>query len=573
MMKLLKRFGAIFMSIAMIMSLCAVTASATPATTVTSLPAKGSITIEDGQGNPLSNFDAYKIVSWAASTDANGKVIYSKMEVTTDKNLKKAVTDALGLASDATDASILLKIKNCTTASQAAAFAISLNDNIISANKTTNKISPTISTVNGQFNNLDIGYYLIVPKGGISSSGSVKDHPILVSLPGSDASASVVVHTKASTPSITKKIVIDKNPTVNTDSFVNATNPDDLYDTSTAAVGDTVNFRSLSTIPTYAPNDTNNSIIYKVTDSMCNGLYLDSSSIKVYVLDMDGKTVKKILTEGLSGTGTGTYTLTHDSTPNNHVFTVSLNNSDDIRDWGNSGYEILVTYSAKLQNINSGDVSFGSTGNPNSVELTYYTDSIHNTNWDTVITYTTELVITKQDDAGNPLSGATFKLSKSTDNGKTWLPGVEVPTTSDGSKYSVSFKGLGQGYYKLEESTAPAGYNAIDPIFFHVTAMNDAVKDCNGRITGTLIPNKKIAVSAIGNGPALNYLATWISDNTAVTVDNNGILNSTIKDTSFKLPGSGGMGTTLFTVGGILLIAIAGTFLVIYNKKRKTANR
>jgi hypothetical protein len=424
-------------------------------------------------------------------------------------------------------------------ASQASSFAIALSSAI-------KAITPP-ATATGKFTGLNYGYYLIVQTSGGSDSKYTLSDPFLVSIPDY-----TTVTIKASTANIEKKIVIGTD----SDSEKNATNPKDLYDTSTAAVGDTVHFRSLSTIPTYTTGS--DPTAYKITDTMSTGLVFDAASVQVYVLNLDGS-LNSTLTSATD------YTLTSDA--DGHGFNVAFTgptNLGKIKGWGNSGSKILVTYSAQLNNTAPNVVNFGSTGNPNSVKLTYDTTTTPN---DTVITYTTKLIINKQDTNGNSLIGATFTL---TDSNNT-----VVDTATTDSTGAATFTKLKAGTYTLTETVAPAGYSTMAPTTI-------TIKATNYNATSSFISDNTYQVTESGNDKVqTDYKATWSgTDNNTVGTKllfasdaTTSILSTTITDNSFTLPFSGGMGTTLFTAGGILLIAVAGTLLLVYNKKRKAAKR
>lgn len=525
-MRLLKRFCAIFLSVMLVMSLGIVTAFAAAKT--------GSLTLKDSHGNVMSNstFDAYQIISWNSGNMAvNG-------------TFKGIIKNALGITSS-DDADIMRAIGNLRDKGTAAAkFAADVKAGILSMNP---KAVTTAQSKDGKFSSLPYGYYLIVQTSVGEADGTALSDPILVFIDKAETEVKV----KVSAANIEKKIEVP-DP---------ADSKNKIYvDSNTAAVGDKVNYRSLSTIPVY-PDDATN-ITYKITDTLSDGLVFDSDTpINVDVVDVakDGSiTVVKNLKEATD------YTISYKD--NGQTFVISMNgaNSDsNLIAWGKEGYRIRVTYSAILgKGAALANVNFGSTGNPNSVKLEYTANlsNIRETDYDTVITYTNKLVIVKTDTLGNRLKGAVFELYRN---------GVKVDTQTTGDDGIAVFDKIQQGHYVLTEVKAPAGYNKMNDIVFDVEAYN----------SGSLrIPNTKFEIVKHGNAEvAASYKAIWVVKGectNAIIVDNcNGTLTTTIKNSSFKLPGSGGMGTTLFTVLGVMLISAAGTMFVVYSRKRKSATR
>ena len=56
-----------------------------------------------------------------------------------------------------------------------------------------------------------------------------------------------------------------------------------------------------------------------------------------------------------------------------------------------------------------------------------------------------------------------------------------------------------------------------------------------------------------------------------VTVENGTISFDVYNYKGINLPETGGMGTTIFMIGGAALILLAGVMLVVYSKKSKKA--
>ena len=122
-----------------------------------------------------------------------------------------------------------------------------------------------------------------------------------------------------------------------------------------------------------------------------------------------------------------------------------------------------------------------------------------------------------------------------------WIPVGEAEVTNG---VTFTFEGLDDGDYRLTETTTPDGYNTIDPIEFTVTA-----KHAEEAVTPTL--------TELSGDPFTGTVETGAL--TMMVVNNSGTI----------LPGTGGMGTTLFyIIGGILLL---GAVVVLVSKKRVDA--
>ena len=198
--------------------------------------------------------------------------------------------------------------------------------------------------------------------------------------------------------------------------------------------------------------------------------------------------------------------------------------------------DILVTYSATLNEkaVIHSDV------NTNKAQLKYGNNSKTLEKTTSTSTYKFDLV--KTDASNTLLAGAKFKLFDAQENGNeikltkvdahTYRPavagetGVEIETLGNAP---ITIQGLANGTYWLEETQQPTGYNKLTE--------RKSVKLENGNNTATM------------------------SDKTYVS----GGLHI-VNQSGTVLPGTGGMGTTLFyVVGGGLMVA---AFVLLVAKKR-----
>ena len=287
---------------------------------------------------------------------------------------------------------------------------------------------------------------------------------------------------------------------------------DNRVDTNNVNIGDTVTYEAIITIGVGVQN-------YIMHDKMSEGLtYTGIESVKYAGENVDA----------------ANYTVVTDPA-DDCTFEIKFEDSytKDLA----KGTEIIVTYTATLNE----NAKVGAEGNPNEAWLQYSNDNF--SNHDTVITYTTSLTVEKVDGNDAPLAGAGFTLYKNVDG--NWVPvGAEkvITTLADGDDAIYEWNGLEAGTYKLVETTVPAGYNKAADVEFTITCdMVDEVR------TGT-------------------ETADW-SDNNADVAEEDEMFNATIVNrTGSLLPETGGIGTTIFYIVGILLMGAAAVILV--SKKR-----
>ena len=238
------------------------------------------------------------------------------------------------------------------------------------------------------------------------------------------------------------------------------------------------------------------------------------------------------------------YTVTA-SPADGHTFDVAFNN-EFIAGLA-QGTQFTVYYSATL-NENAKIVD---DGNDNEVYLSYGEDSKWETGKHYTSTYTWKMDVLKftQDGTKVPLAGAKFQLLDKDSNAIkfTKVADAAVPTykvdvngTVDTIETDANGKfelvGLDEGAYKLHETEAPAGYNKL-------------AADLDVVITSTYDEAALTASYKINN-----------ADPATIEVENK---------TGGLLPETGGMGTTMFYIVGIVMMI--GAAVVLVSKKRMAA--
>lgn len=280
-------------------------------------------------------------------------------------------------------------------------------------------------------------------------------------------------------------------------------------------VGQTVEFVLTGKVPDTTGFET---YTYEISDVMSSGLTF-SKDVQVYI---DG-----VLLEDH-------YTLTNTPAEDEATgFTLGI----DVMQLQNlTGKQIKVTYSAV---VNADAVSVIQ---KNNAVLKYSNDPTDSSKFTTIPSeeklYTAKIVIDKFE-TGNEekkLAGAQFVLMNSGSafyaydeetETVSWVAEQKDATviTTDDEGFAA-FIGLEDGIYTLKEIEAPAGYNLL---------------------------TKTIDITVAGSD----------SDETTLTVTAN-----VANNTGSQLPGTGGMGTVLFYILGITMMAVSCVALVV-NKRRE----
>ncbi|MCD7885600.1 MAG: isopeptide-forming domain-containing fimbrial protein [Lachnospiraceae bacterium] len=539
----------VIMMLAMTMSVSATTASGGGTGDLT-------LNIYDHTGNASGNtYSLYQIAKFDVET-LNEKTVYTNIVVNEAyKDSFSVETISAYSDNDSNMKALAVTLKNIALDSGTSApvcVASDIDDGIVTG--------------------LASGYYLLVETAHATTDAYIATDVILVAVDGqhdvNDGKYNNVT-LKETDATVTKKIVLE-------DSSTNvAGSKDDLVDANVAAIGDTVTYKLESEIPNY-PADAKD-ITYIITDTLSTGLdYVGVTSIVITT------------TAGASAT----YTV--GGTQNNCADWIDTTHVDDARRYftitvppdivlANVGATVTVTFTAELNE----DAAVGSTGNPNSVKLTYTNNwdkkTTYTTDEDSVITYTGTLTIEKVDSTNTTtkLGGATFAIYSAKDHKKTVPSGDDnkgetatitvgdsdpvtyyyyttVTTSSDNDETlgTATIDGLDADTYYAVELVAPAGYSV------------DSTKQ---KLELTVSGNSGLTLETTGD-PVSTKGNTNTANGNTVTWAVNGVNGTTkqIQNTQGKtLPGTGGIGTTLFTFGGLALVIIAAVMFIVYTKKQR----
>lgn len=433
-------------------------------------------------------------------------------------------------------------------------------------------------TYTAKIQNLLAGYYLVKEADFTGDEGDNNAYTKFILEIVKDAT----VEAKADVPTLEKKV---------------SDTADGTYgDAAAASVGSKVYFKITSKVPDM---DGYNKYYFIVNDTLSKGL--------TYNRDI-------AITIGGTPLDLGTdFTVTPTGGGPNNSTQLEIVFDNFIQYKTSSGAAIEIIYSATVNEY----AEIGTTGNLNTANLEYSNnpnveyegdnepkpeEPTGETPDDITAVYVTAIQIHKVDTSGNALKGAEFTLTGESviktgvtqfnnfvvdDNGsyyllkdgKTYTQTAPTPDTEDNylnpdTKYSpagpvtvwdeitedktvtgtvgetgvLKFAGLGAGTYTIKETKAPENYNKIDDITVNITCK---------------LPEK----IDTGNEPC-----TWKYQIGSEEVKEaaNGIIPLTIQNRSgAELPSTGGIGTTIFVYGGIILMVLALGVVAVRTYSRK----
>ena len=470
----------------------------------------GSLTVKVNANNTLNGqtIKVYKLFDLSVNGD--------KYAYTVNETYKSAIAKALKLEDTATSEDLYKKLATYISGSaDIQTFADDFTAAALKAGTSETATSGKITNAAGSytFNDLEYGYYLVYQTGTKELQSS------LVSVD----EAMENVNLKGEAPSIDKTA---NKPTVE--------------------IGQVVTYTITGTIP-----DTTgySEYVYKIKDTLTDGLD--------FVEDADGTAVKENNAYPVSvkiGVGEAVSQTAKLTDNNNRTMTLDLSKWI-IANQASKGQKFTVTYYAKVN-------SNAAVTEKNSASLEYGNDpqNITETTPSEAKTPTYPLQIHKKTKGQTDyLAGATFRLYRTEGdaNGKT----NPIAVTGSNGSYTVDptsknydmvsigeeitvdsgmnlkLNGLAAGTYWLVETDAPEGYNGVTaPI----------------KITITKSSTMNVEAWTISKGDAQE-------PDKIIDIENS---------TGTILPGTGGMGTILFTVVGVALVLIVAASFVISRRKR-----
>ena len=404
--------------------------------------------------------------------------------------------------------------------------------------------------------NLELGLYLVVET-KVPENVTATCDPFVVSLPMTSADGAswnydVTIYPKNATgmPTLEKGVREAVASNGKTHAYTAL---------ATASDGDTLEYQIISKLPSITSASTYLSE-YSFDDELASGISYTKNDVVIEIYK-DEALEDKVATWNADS---GKFTVSYDGNKMNIAMAESglseINTASTVHTSGiNSGYSdciMAIRYSAKLNSDTS--VVYGSTGNPNTVTLTWkrtnadYSDTLS----DNAVVYTYGIDLTKKfSDGKGDLSKVKFIIENNTDVSyvvaelkdgiyyATGFAGTEDKATvfTPNSNGHIIVKGLEDDNYILTETATAEGYTPL-----------------KAGIPVSIVSTDGVA-SAKVNGKDVN-----MSENNSLVP--LGVVNTR----GFNLPQTGSYGTWMFTVGGILAMVVAVLIIIRSCRKQKS---
>ena len=435
-------------------------------------------------------------------------------------------------------------------------------------------MTETDATGHTSADQLEQGLYLIVET-RVPENVTSTCNPFFVSLPmatidGSEWLYDLTVYPKNQTgnPTLDKTVREAKNSTgKNIGTLTDTT--DGYAHTTTASVGDTVDYQIISTLPTITSKVSALSE-YTYVDTLSKGIRYNKNDVVIEFFKDAGCTDKIATWDETSDK----FTVTYDDAANTMTIRMTdtglseINESESVyTDSVKRGYSdctMRITYAATL----TADAKMGDTDNPNEVELTWR--RTNNTYFDTlkdcchVYTYDVDVLKRFSDNGGN-MKNVKFRLHNDTDDcyiiadlkdGIYYAKGItskksDATTFIPNSSGHIVVKGLEDDTYSLTEIATDKGYVLLrDAVKIVIkTAENGQCEQCGAKL---------LTASATVNGKDVT-----MTDGSAI------VPLTVVNNPGFDLPKTGGYGTWMFTIGGVALLG-AAAFIAVKSRKHKS---
>ena len=326
----------------------------------------------------------------------------------------------------------------------------------------------------------------------------------------------------------------------------NLVNPDE---DGSVSEGDEVEYTAAVTYPFYSVDDENKA--FEITDTLTNGTFKEDTVV-VYVEGPNDTQVA--LVEDVD------YTINEYADSNKLVVTFT-----DLYNSAYAGKTITLTYTAIVGNGDDGIVD----------EIVTNLD----TTGDSVTTDEVTVTVTKVDnsDTPSPLEGASFTIYEEVDPEE-----IDMEKLEEGDEeYLAEFEAKGYMIAQNVSCVPKDSEKAIDVTLILKVADEVRVTDDDGEVTFVGLDADKTYYVKETNAPTGYYLnenyyavgtttknETASTDKVFVYNDFDGL--TVVNQNLASLPSTGGIGTTIFTIGGCaIMITAAGLYFATRKKVEK----
>lgn len=484
-------------------------------------------------------YEAYQIFAGDLSSD--GKL----SNITWGSGVSEAGKTALGDASAKSET---------LTEANAPAFAKEVSDYLATVAGTADAVSENVYSITG----LKAGYYLIKDQNDTQDKENGAYTSYILKVVGNTEA-----DLKTGIPTLVKKV--QENTNIST-SYTHPglstadTNYNDIADYN---IGDMVPFKLYGTMPANIGDYT--SYYYEFSDQLDSQFTITSSTavtVKVDGVAVEADKNMRIVIDPAANTIKVSFEDIKAKVPTitkNSVVTVEY--SALLNETAEIGRPGQLNAAQLIYSNNPNEDYAPNTGN----ETTDTPGDSGTTPWDKVIVFTYEMDVTKVDalNTNTKLKDAEFKLSNA--SGKFvivdedgivtgWADSIEggsvLKSGEDGLFVVI---GLDDGEYSLQETKAPEGYNLLaNALTVTVDATTPNTQEWND----------------FDDEKALTALTVKVDEGEAVdgNLDTGAVALEVQNKSGQTLPGTGGIGTTLFYLIGGIMVAGSGVYLI--SKKR-----
>lgn len=462
-----------------------------------------------------AKYNVYLVASAAHKTgDASGVYEYT---------LETGFTSVPGLAVNPDNKRLTYNGSVLSTSTSASDLK-NLADALKTASSSASTVTDGSDLASGSSLTLAPGYYLVTTTGT-----QMKSAPILVSV--TDAAKTLTA--KSSDLTFEKNIVSVSNGTVDGTA--------DKHKSAEVAIGSEVEYEIKTNFPSYSDEvvaavkkDVNplNITDFVITDDPSSGITLKDD----IVVKVDGTAVEE---------SAGAYVIDKNVTTGTNGGTGFKITFADAYVVNNQNKSVVVSFKADVNEHAASQDAI-----PNDATLNFANDYATGGGdgelKDETDIYRTDLIIYKTDEASNPIEGVGFtvyKTNPATDAGVTKGDAIGLERFTD-AEGKITITDLPAGTYIISETTVPANYKKADDVTITIEAIKDTASN---QYTG-----------------AYKFTGT---DKISDTENDN--MKTIVNIKGQELPGTGGMGTIIFTVVGAGVVLVAGIMLIVYMKKRK----